>query len=207
MARPLELEGKQFGRVLVLHRVANGKHGQAMWSVKCQCGSITIVSSGHLTSGHTRSCGCLAKDVCIERSTVHGHGSRAHKSREYHAWRSMKARCYKKSNKDYSIYGGRGITVCEDWVNDFASFFKYMGVCPDNYELDRIDNELGYEPNNVRWSTEVVQGRNTRNTKLSMEKAREIRSSSLPNKYLADIYGVSEPTIMKVVCNITWREE
>jgi hypothetical protein len=121
----------------------------------------------------------------------------------------MRTRCFNTSRAEYPLYGGRGITVCERWKNSFAAFLEDMGERPDGHTLDRIDMNSGYEPGNCRWATATEQSRNRRSTKLTVEKAREIRELAGAGTSYSDIaksFGVFPASILGVVQNETWRE-
>lgn len=207
MTKPLNLIGKTFGKLVVLRRAANTPTGQTMWEAKCACGNVGVFGGSKLKSGHTSSCGCLAVESIRRRSTKHGQGTRAKRSRAYSAWKEMKRRCYNPNSISYAGYGARGITVCEEWRTSFETFFAYMGDCPEGYELDRLDNNKGYEPNNVRWASETTQSRNRRYCKLSEDKADAIREDKRPSRAVAKEYGVSKTTILAVRSETTWKDK
>ena len=117
----------------------------------------------------------------------------------------MKGRCNNPRRKGYENYGGRGIRVCEKWVNSFQSFLADVGPAPPGCQLDRVDNNGHYEPGNVRWATRSQQMQNTRRTKLSVDKVAEIRASSLSMYALARRYGVSRHTIMLILRGKIWK--
>ena len=159
--RPYEdLTGQQFGKLTVLKRAGNSKCGHPQWLCRCECGNEKIVRGSHLRSGDTTSC-----RECYTPGLTHGHSQ----SRLHRVWAGMKARCYQKSHMNYHYYGGRGIEVCKEWRESFASFEKWaiengydfdapQGKCT----LDRIDNDGDYEPNNCRWVDMHVQAKNQR---------------------------------------------
>ena len=131
---------------------------------------------------------------------------------EYRVWQHIKARCYNKKSDHYKYYGGRGITVCGRWRNNFIVFFKDMGQKPfPKAQIDRIDNDGNYEPANCRWVTCVENIRNSTRAKLTMQKAREIRvlynEGGISQYKLAVMFGVAEPTIYYLLHNKTWREK
>lgn len=124
----------------------------------CECGRITTLPAGRVLTGKfRRHCGC---------QTDHGshrtHGMR--NSPEYSSWMAMKGRCLDPNNKDYPRWGGRGVTVCAEWAESFEAFFAHVGPRPAGTTLDRIHNNRGYEPGNVRWATHQQQQANRRDT-------------------------------------------
>lgn len=149
------MTGQKFEKLLVVSREPS-KNGRAMWLCQCDCGNYTIVKGKQLLNGNTKSCGCLRKEVKIK------HGK--YNTRLYTIWRSMKQRCYNKNNIRYKHYGGRGVAVCDEWLNDFMTFYTWAVShgYDDNLTIDRIDVNKNYEPNNCRWLTLPQQNRNTR---------------------------------------------
>ena len=131
---------------------------------------------------------------------------------EYKILSGMKKRCYYEKNDSYSYYGGRGITICDRWLNSFLAFFEDMGSRPTpHHQIDRIDSDGDYEPSNCRWVTPVVNNRNRSMVKLSIEKAKEVREKYKTGKYfqkdLALMYNVSQAVISCTVNGITWKEQ
>lgn len=157
-----DFTGQRFGRLSVILRSENyGKH--VRWSCVCDCGKLTNVSSTHLKTGHTKSCGCVRNEIASDRArsmATHGMWN----TPEWNCWKAMKDRCLRKTNKKYPIYGGRGITVCQEWIDSFESFFAHIGSRPSpDHSIDRIDSNKGYEPGNVRWADDFQQNNNKRN--------------------------------------------
>lgn len=150
-----DLTGKRFGRLLVIERIGT-KGGHALWKCKCDCGNEAEESSKFLNRGHTNSCGCLVK----ERMTTHG----LSKTKLHNVWNSMKERCSNPNVKNYSSYGGRGITVCDEW-SDFIPFYQWAmnNGYTDELTIDRVDNDGNYEVGNCKWSTYKEQANNKRN--------------------------------------------
>lgn len=109
--------------------------------------------------------------------------------REYTAWHNAKRRCHDPKNCHYHRYGGRGITMCDEWRDDFAAFYAHMGPCPDGYTLDRIDNDKGYERGNCRWATPRQQALNRDNKALwdQIRKRRPLKKNSVPADALSEI--------------------
>lgn len=153
--------GTRFGRTVVAERCGTYPNGARKFRCRCDCGAEHKVSAGNLTSGRTKSCGCLKRENAHSRK----HGGKG--TLTYKRWRSMRARCLKKSAVNYPQYGGRGITICDRWLNSYSAFLEDMGECPDeSMTLDRINNDLGYTPENCRWSSKTAQNRNKKGVKL-----------------------------------------
>ncbi len=149
-----DLTGQRFNRLLVLAYA--GKRGrQVMWRCQCDCGNKKDIRAATLKYGSTKSCGCLRVDAAYR------HGGSY--SDEYRSWQHMKDRCTNKHADKYADYGGRGITCCDAWLHSFAQFYHDVGKRPTPlHTLERINNELGYFPDNVRWATRQEQCQNTR---------------------------------------------
>jgi len=150
-----DLTDRTFGRLVVIRFARYQKSGGSVWLCKCECGKEVEVRRDHLTSGKTKSCSCLHKEIVGKLKTTHG----MHKSKEYKAWQHMRERCDDPNHPSFDRYGGRGITVCERW-HKFENFFEDMGVAPLGYELDREKNDEGYDKGNCRWVTHKVNSRN-----------------------------------------------
>lgn len=121
----------------------------------CECGKIKTVDSRNLLGGKSKSCGCLRKEL----HTTHGMSREG--SREYSCWLAIRQRCLNPNDPRFKDYGGRGISLCERWL-DFENFLKDMGPRPAGCSIDRSDNSLGYQPDNCRWATRKQQQNNTR---------------------------------------------
>lgn len=165
--RAKDLTGRRFGRLTVIELHSAAKHGTPRtWLCKCDCGGEKVVNSSRLLRGLTRSCGCLRKETSAEngRKTIK-HGMNG--TRLYTIWGSMLKRCRCERDRAYALYGGRGITVCEDWYR-FENFrdWAFDSGYRDDLTIDRKDNDKGYSPDNCRWVTQKVQGNNRRNNRF-----------------------------------------
>ena len=158
--RLIDITGQKYGRLTAIKRVANNKHNQVRWLFKCDCGKDHIADVAPVRRGKIASCGCLRDESTTSRSTSHG----ASGTRLFHAYNNMKQRCYNEKSDQYKHYGGRGITVCNEWLSDPQVFFDWAMAngYTDKLTLDRKDNNKGYSPDNCRWVSQAVQNRNTR---------------------------------------------
>lgn len=165
----VEMIGKRFGRLTVIEEAGRVSGGQITWICRCDCGNMTKpISGSRMRLGRTRSCGCLSKELLRNRTSTH----KATKTRLYNVWLGMRKRCYYPKHNCYADYGGRGISVCAEWKDDFAEFQAwalangYKEAPKGECTLDRIDNSKGYSPENCRWTSMVIQDNNKRNNKM-----------------------------------------
>ena len=155
------LEKKEFGRwkVIRFYKIINHK---TFWWCKCKCGTEKAIDAHSLKSGTSKSCGCYNKEIASATMKTHGMS----KSKLYYVYKSMINRCYNSKVKGYYNYGGRGITVCNEWKNDFVSFYNWSVAngYAEKMQIDRIEVNGNYEPSNCRWVTNKVNCLNKRDT-------------------------------------------
>lgn len=169
MAKLIDLTGQTFVRWTVLHRVENSKNGDAKWLCQCGCGVKRPVLARSLRNGDSTSCGCLSAER-LARRRKHSWCEKA----EYRAWKAIKRRCLNPKDAKFPDYGGRGIKVCDRWLNSFEAFLEDMGARPSlQHSIDRIDNNGHYEPGNCRWATSSQQNKNTRSNRRYVYQGRE----------------------------------
>lgn len=159
MPKLIDLTGQRFGRLTVIERaISKGKN--TVWFCQCDCGNTTVSDGYQLRNGITLSCGCYHKEFCGDAHRKHGFT----RTRLYRIYYKMKERCYKPSNDNYKYYGALGITICDEWLNDFRTFADWAlaNGYKDNLTIDRKDNSKGYSPDNCRWITIQAQQKNRR---------------------------------------------
>ena len=161
LPRVQDIIGNRYNRWIVI--AFSHTHNKASyWICRCDCGTIRTHQRSALVSMSTGSCGCLRGELLAGRSTTHGMSH----TTEYNSWRGLKQRCQNPNFSKFSIYGGRGITVCERWQR-FENFFADMGYKPKpDYTIERIDNDGNYEPDNCCWIPPAEQAVNRRNNHL-----------------------------------------
>lgn len=165
--KPLDIfPGYKTKKWTVIREVERSEKNLRRFECECECGTIAVIHLSNLMSvGTSNFCKlCAAKSASI-KNTRHG----LEGSPIYLVWRDMKQRCYNEKNASWKYYGARGIKVCDRW-NKFENFFEDMSPRPDKYQLDRIDNEKGYEPNNCRWVSCAENNNNRRNSKKNRHR-------------------------------------
>lgn len=185
--------GDRYGRWEVEARATSrfyGRHEHRVWLCRCDCGTVRQVAEPSLRSGSSTSCGCYTVERSVEANSTHGHVNGKRATSEYTAWQAMNARCRNPNNPRYASYGGRGIAICERWKR-FENFWSDMGPKPSkSHQLDRVDNDRGYEPGNCRWATPAVQMVNRRVTRFV-----EVDGKQVPLAELARLCGIPANTL------------
>lgn len=187
-----DLTGEKFGRLTVIKRIEDhyyqsGRH-DVRYQCQCDCGEFVDVLGIHLRSGHTSSCGCYRVDTSRENMTTHGlTGTRLHS-----IWKNMITRCTNPANKNYDVYGGRGIVLCDAWMSSFEEFYHWamQSGYNDTLSIDRINVNKGYGPKNCRWVTQKEQCNNTRRN-INVE----MNGETYTLKQWAEILGLKYNTV------------
>lgn len=183
------LSGCQFGRLTVVRLLEQrSKEGRRLWECKCSCGNTTVVDTKSLATGATKSCGCFRREEHIKRFKTHGET----KTKLYYRWNDMKSRCTDSNSVVYPDYGGRGITVCDEWMQSYESFRDW--AINNGYQgsltLDRIDVNGNYCPDNCRWVSMKVQSNNKRNNRTIVYLGESHTISEW-----SDITGINKGTL------------
>lgn len=222
----IDLVGFRFGRLTVKGLAGSRLRADGArvkrWECICDCGTATIVETGALRSGNTRSCGCLQREQSASRNSTHGmsRGSKAHPL--YETWKGIKKRCLDPRVSNFRDYGGRGIQVCDRWLNGdgvltgFECFLADMGERPEGLSIDRINNDGNYEPGNCRWATKREQMTNRRPAKLRRNIIPRGEIAAVRTAYasgaatcldLAKKYGVGSPSMSAILTGKTYKSE
>lgn len=176
LARKRDLTGQRFGRLVVLGEAARGRGNEIRYHCVCDCGNTTVTYRNSLMSGRAKSCGCYNKDQQAERLSkeLRKYDRPTREDRLYKVWKGMRERCFYAKHKGFKYYGGRGITVCDEWRSDFAAFESW--ALANGYDrdarhgdctLDRVDVDGDYCPENCRWVSMAVQAKNKRSNQTS----------------------------------------
>jgi len=193
-----DLTGAVFGRLEVVRLYSKGG-GHTRWWCRCRCGREKAVLAHHLKSRRSPSCGCAIRRNCYPVQVTLGQHGKTN-TPEHRIWCGMLQRCFDPSSSSYQRYGGRGITVCDGWLN-FDAFLKDMGVCPSSlYSLDRFPNIDGnYEPSNCRWATAKEQNRNRRDNRILTHNGQ-----SLTLAEWSEVTGLERSTIANRINKLGW---
>ena len=200
----IDLTGKKFGRLTGIKFSHKTKNRDYFWLFECECGNTKTINSASVRKGATKSCGCLAKETTSKVRRKHGLSN----TKSYEVWNNLMSRCYNQLDPGYKNYGGRGITVSEEW-HDFVNFYRDMGNPPKDKSIDRIDNDGPYSKENCRWKTWSQQNINRRHKK-SNTGIRNISWSKRDNLYYVSIKrnNISYKKSFKELSDaIQWKEK
>lgn len=199
MGKMVDVTGQKFGRLLVLERTENNKNNNSQWLCKCDCGNTVIVTGASLRSGNTKSCGCTRKEKLSNLRMTHGKSE----TRLYSEWASMIGRCRCKGATRYNNYGGRGITVCQEWM-EFELFYDWAiaNGYADDLTLDRKDTNGNYCPENCRWITSKKQANNRRNNHFITYNGETHTIAEW-----AEITGINQSTLRSRILSLNWNVE
>lgn len=165
--------GQKIGYWIVMEKATKGHGGHARWLCKCECGNERIVYQNRLKKGKSKSCGCHRYDKRKENAFSRDESGKHTKL--YGRWTNIKDRCFNPNSKDWDNYGGRGIRMCAEWKNDYRAFESWAisNGYSEDLQIDRIDNNKGYSPDNCRFITPKMNSNNRRNSKKIMFEGRE----------------------------------
>lgn len=208
MRKPINIVGKRFGRLVVIGISHRDKFKQVVWDCVCDCGNQCQAVGLYLRAGKKRSCGCLENENKEKILGNHFTHTLSH-SPVYNMWKHMRARCMNKNDKRFKRYGGRGITICEEW-DDPQVFYNW--AVSHGYKqgltIDRINNDGNYEPDNCRFVLIKINVRNNSNVKINEEQANQIRNIYAEGEIrqidLAKMFGVSQQVVSKIVNHKLW---
>jgi len=197
--------GGVFGRLTVVEGAGATKKRELLWRCKCFCGGEKTTTGYLLRSGQSRSCGCLQKEkasISNKARTQHPGHPRVYRDRIYRIWSGMRMRCQNNNNPQFADYGGRGISICQEW-DDFATFAAWAELSGyrDDLSIDRIDNNGNYEPANCRWATKIEQSRNKRprkDQKLTDAQVEAIRTDNRFQYVIARDYGIHQQHVSRI---------
>lgn len=186
----IDLVGQVFGRLTVIGIARADAQGRRSYYCLCTCGAIKAVRIDHLRRKRCSSCGCYRVDTARTLNTIHG----ATDSRLYSIWCNMKRRCGNSHATGFQYWGGKGVTVCDEWRRSFAEFqtWALANGYTDSLTLNRIDNSKGYSPDNCRWANRTVQSRNRNNKTKYVPNSKTM----LPMSVLAEEAGIPYKTFM-----------
>lgn len=148
-------------------KAGTDRHGHTLLRVTCECGQSKIIRRDHIRSGKVVSCGCYLASIRGAATITHGNTRYRDPTPTYRSWQNVLKRCNNPKSIQYRDYGGRGIRVCDRW-SSFENFLADMGERPTGMSIERINNDLGYFPENCKWATRVEQAQNTRRTNIKM---------------------------------------
>jgi hypothetical protein len=173
MTKLIDIIGKKFGKWIVTIRVANKYGTRTRYLCECECGTKREVEGSSLRTGSSKSCGCVSTERISKLRLTHGKT----KTDIFVIWQGIKDRCYNEKGNHWNSHGKRGIKVYEEWIHSFEKFelyIKTLGIRPEGYTLDRINNDGDYEPHNLRWASPRTQANNTRSNRIIEFKSKRM---------------------------------
>lgn len=178
-------KGDKFGKLIVLEKTNKRLNRNIIYKCKCNCGNIIETTASRLTHGFIKSCGCYQKERASKCNKKHGMSN----TKLFMVWQDMIKRCTKQNHHAYKDYGGRGIKVCNEWLDDFMNFYNWAitNGYQEKLTIDRINNDGNYEPDNCRWVTMEIQCKNRRKADISFSKnpkAKKIIKLDLLGNYI-----------------------
>lgn len=190
---------ERYGRLAVIREVEERKWGRRQYLCRCDCGKEKIVKGANLNNGHTRSCGCLSREVSSRLMKTHGQK----KTRLYRIWAGMKTRCLNQEVAVYPRYGGKGVTLCDEWMS-FEGFQKWANASGYKKDLtiERMDNDGNYEPGNCTW---ISMGRQSWNRSNTIWIAYNGETKSLPE--WCNSLGLSYQMVFSRLKYLKWSVE
>ena len=190
-----DLKGKKFNRLTAIEFLETDSHRRTYWLCKCDCGNTTRVLASHLKNGHTKSCGCRLQEINNNMKHLN-YKNGLSKTRLGRIYYNMVSRCYRQTCPEYNLYGGKGVKICDEWVNrektGFVNFCNWslMNGYSDNLTIDRIDVNGNYEPSNCRWVDNFVQANNKTNTHRVIVNGELGTVSNLARKFNISYYNL-----------------
>lgn len=192
MPKKLDITGERYGKLVALR--FSGKDGRAtLWEFECDCGNNSIKRLADVRHGKIKSCGCLHQETLIKRNTKHGKTG----TRTYGIWKDMRRRCLSPTRPRFKDYGARGIKICQRWLDSYDNFLEDMGEAPQNYTLERIDNDGDYSPNNCKWATYLEQCHNQRARKTNTSGYRGVYKATNGKRWIACINHLGKTLLQK----------
>lgn len=198
------LTGKKFARLTVLSFHHKDKKYNTYWLCQCECGNIRVVRATHLKNGEIKSCGCYIKELVTKRNKENTRYDGLSNHRLYSIWKLMIGRCYNPKINGYNNYGGRGIIICQNWLENYLNFYNWAisNGYKNGLSIERIDVNGNYEPNNCKWITLKQQYYNKRNNFIITYKNKTHCLAEW-----AEILGINKNTLRSRLTKYGWSVE